>query len=166
MIWHQIAQQSFWWQQQFFKDGAANEKVSWPANTRRIAIRALQRNFYFARPENVLIAMLCDSDIDARRTDVNKIRAIRAAHDTTKIGSSLKQIHEGIASHSSKVRMFLLLTLNIKARPYWELTDLNHWTVTEPSYSITLSNEDLLKIYNTPLSLKHQLLDLKNEMGW
>ena len=95
---------------------------------REESLRVLQRNRFFAHPENILLAMLCDSDV--HRIDVNKIRENWAADHRTKKGSSSEQMHEGVASHTYTVRKFLLPTLNMKAKCYYELTDLNDSTVT------------------------------------
>ena len=47
------------------------------AQIRTVALNVLQRNAYFAHPENVLLGMLGDNDENLRRLAVNKIAALR-----------------------------------------------------------------------------------------
>jgi len=77
-----------------------------------------------------------------RRVGANKVRSIRATHHT---GSETEE----------SIQVSTTNTQYMQARSYNELTDLNDSTATEPSITmVDLSNEDLLKLYNTPLVLK------------
>ena len=52
---------------------------------RSIASKVVQRNAFFAHPENVLLGMLGDDDEEIRRLVVNKIQGLR--------GKSLQHVH-------------------------------------------------------------------------
>ena len=53
-----------------------NSKISL-GEVQKIAIEVLQRNAYFAHPENIVLGMLCDEDECLRTIAVNKVQSIR-----------------------------------------------------------------------------------------
>ena len=81
-------------------------------NVVKIGLDVLQRNGYFAHPENVLVAMLEDDNEDLRRLAVNKIFAIRSKIPNVVIendnfeGGFIKPV--GVFDDSSTIRKFLI----------------------------------------------------------
>ena len=91
-------------------------------------MRVLQKNAYFAHPENLLWGMLCDENESVHRIDVNKIQDIRRnSHYQCQIinyqdsEASLSQSNDG---SRVAVRKFIFPKLNVKAKAYYQLVNL------------------------------------------
>ena len=95
-------------------DSLSNEEI------REVALDALQRNRYFAHPENLLIAMLRDGDEQIRRMAVTKMIALRK-----ELVSSFA-VEESFTSErqSSPIHLFHVPTINVKTDVHYQLADI------------------------------------------
>ena len=101
-----------------------------PAYLKKIVDPVLQRNAYFAHPENILICMLCDDRARIRELAVQRILAAVAR-------SKLK---EGI-------RVFRVPKINLNAKDYTNLIDWKKVNITEPPLTSRLSEQELRSLY-------------------
>lgn len=92
---------------------------------RIIIDKVIQRNAYPAHPENVILASLCDNDINIRQQAVNFIVAARKS------------------SSEKYVRKFVVPVLNFEANNYVELIDWQKCDITEPPLTMHLTDETL-----------------------
>ena len=128
-------------------------------NVVKIGLDVLQRNGYFAHPENVLVAMLGDDNEDLRRLAVNKIFAIRSKIPNVVIendnfeGGFIKPV--GVFDDSSTIRKFLIPKINFMAKSYHKMVNMNLPDITEPPATRLLSNEAINSLRLTPLRLDH-----------
>ena len=131
-----------------------------------ISMKVIQRNAFFAHPENVLLAMMGDEDADVRRIAVNKIQAIRGnlpnfviesgQFDSGTIEQSDEEDQPSASSNlDSEIRRFLIPKLNTNAKVYHKLVNLNSPDVTEPPATKQYRNDEIEIIRNVPLVLKH-----------
>ena len=118
---------------------------------RDIAFKSLQRNAFFAHPENVLVAMLGDADPDNRRVAVNKIQKIRSKYQEASTSSST----DTETKKNEAVRKFVIPKINRKSRSLKTLVDLEDNTIQEPPLTRNLSTEDLEDVLESPLVFKH-----------
>ena len=125
---------------------------------RSTALKTLERNSYFAHPENVLLSMLSDEDYQVRCMAVNKVLAIRGVQEVGRVvipadvfeGGDQFDDHE--ESHSmatmqadvSNVRRFCRPKINNKAK-------INRAEIKEPPTIKHICDENLAKIRQTPL---------------
>jgi hypothetical protein len=97
----------------------------------------LQRNSYFAHPENILIAMLGDSNKKMRCFAVDQILKTRKC-----------------PQHCSKtVRSFSIPTINFAASDLCGLIDWKQEAVTEPPLTRDMSNESIVCCKRIPLQI-------------
>ena len=107
-------------------------------------MKNIRYNAYFAHSESILLCMLADADPDARRLAVNKIMNLRGnlpmfsynddfegGHVETDENGEFQQVVE------SDIRRFCVPKINIDAKVYYRLINLNAQGVTEPP--VTLS---------------------------
>lgn len=92
----------------------------------------IQRNAYFAHPENLLIAMLLDEQESIRKQAMNCI--LQCRKNNTKKG----------------VRKFVVPKLNFNAKHYTNLIDWNKTTITEPPLTKNLNYDQLMEIVTNP----------------
>ena len=130
---------------------------------RSITAEVIQYNAYYAHPENVLISMLGDDDDDVRRIAVNKILNIRGALpgfevDDDFVGgeAEIEDDEEDFIEPvvvTSNVRRFCVPIINLEAKSYHRLINLNSQDVTEPPLTKTMSVEDIEGFRASPLRL-------------
>ena len=108
-----------------------------PSDVRKIVKPYVSRNAYNAHPENLLIAMLDDSDDAIREKAVNIIKDIRATKQPP----------------TRPVRAFSVPKLNYDADNYHTMIDLESETLTEPPLTYELTDDDLDLIKEEPLTL-------------
>ena len=106
--------------------------------SQRTVERVLQDNSYWAHPENILIAMLGDSQEVIRRRAVLTIRSARQRYDET-----------------SHPRQFRPPQLNFRAQFYHTMINWEELEVTEPPLTMEMTEEQLLNVIETPLELPH-----------
>ena len=140
---------------------------------RDIALSNVLRNSYWAHHENILISMLADHDPTVRNRAVNRILIIRgdlADEEVTHedfVGGDLSSEGESSDRESDDqnvditnrkrhgfVRKYRQPKVNQNAKSYHELINVSMAT-TEPPITIPLTNEDLIKIRDVPLVMKH-----------
>lgn len=139
-----------------FTNGATNllnmvKRVNtfYKKEVRDIALKSLQRNAFFAHPENVLVAMLGDADPDNRRVAVNKIQKIRLKVQKTSTNSSIERQRNG------NVRKFVIPKINRKSRSLKTFVDLEDNTIEEPPLTRDLSTDELEDVIENPLIFGH-----------
>lgn len=134
-----------------------------------IALKTLQRNAFFANPENILLGMLGDEDEDTRRIAVNKIHALRGNTITSAVifdsdnfdGGALEQSdseedeQSDTPASTATVRKFMIPKLNFGAKCYYKLVNMNVLELTEPPILRSLSNSDIDEVRRTPLRMNH-----------
>ena len=94
----------------------------------------LQRNAYWAHPEQLLLGMVADEDAETRLKAVRHIQVARQRQ-------------------TDDVRQFSLPTLNFDASSYIELIDWSTETVTQPPLLRHLTDDQLQAIQHTPLQM-------------
>lgn len=93
-----------------------------------IVLKTIQRNSYFAHPENILLAMLQD--------DASQIRelALRRVLDARK------------GTPTEKVREFCIPELQVNATNYYDLIDWVNVKVTEPPMTMKYTDAEISKL--------------------
>ena len=104
----------------------------------------VKKGAYYAHQENVLIAMINDSNVTLRELGFQRILKARQKSKKT-------------SRHPSIIRQFRVVEINIKAENYAELLhrESNHQR-TEPPITIAISKEELFAY------IKHEKSWLKN----
>lgn len=107
------------------------EAISYLKPVYRTVIEAsIQRNGFYAHPENILIAMLQDDQEQIRRLAFDRIRKARSTSD------------------ASTIRRFTVPAINFKAKTYYNLIDWTKVNITEPPLTKDLSLTELQTIVN------------------
>ena len=99
-----------------------------PAYLKKIVDPVLQRNAYFAHPENILICTLCDDRARICELAVQRILAARS------------KLKEGI-------RVFRVPKINLNAKDYTNLIDWKKVNITKPPLTSRLSEQELRSLY-------------------
>lgn len=100
-----------------------------------IVQKCIRRNAFFAHSENVLLAQLSSQKRPYRIDAVNKILTIR----------------DRIIDRD--VRLFKVPTLNFNARSWTDMSFVNESCMTEPPFTLQMSEEKLHEIVDTPLEV-------------
>lgn len=95
---------------------------------REIVDTVIERNSYFAHPENVLIGMLNDQRLSVRKMALKRILRARSLRKTT------------------KVRIFKAPPINFAAKNYYDMIDWDMLKITEPPLTAALSETELKSI--------------------
>ena len=103
----------------------------------KIAVEVVRRNSFFAHPENVILGMLASPDSRIREKGITHILCLR---EKTK---------------STTIRKFVVPQVDIKAKCFHEISDLNDDNLEEPPLTRNLSFNELKSISEAPLILKH-----------
>ena len=126
---------------------------------REKAVENLQKNSFFAHPENVLVSMLGDSDEKVRRLAVNKINSFRGKSVDYHIpnedfvgGYLFKDAGKG--DHND-IRRFCLPKINLEAKTYYTLVNLKGQELIQPPAVRSLTDAEIDEIRNTPLKLNY-----------
>ena len=128
---------------------------------RETALKVVQRNAFFAHPENVLVAMLGDSNEDIRRLGVNKVLSMRGKLPPFNIpngnfkGGYVDSKNEEDVSEAQEnvhVRQFHVPALNLRAKSYHNLVDLNCCHQQPPAIEHLT---DIEQCRTKPLQLNH-----------
>ncbi|EDV19921.1 uncharacterized protein TRIADDRAFT_61538 [Trichoplax adhaerens] len=101
------------------------------SNQQKIIDEVIQRNAYFAHPENLLLAMLTDDDKSLRESAFEKILFARRY---------IKRIN---------VRQFKIPKIDFNAASYAEMIDWQREAITEPPLTMPLSELELRQIVET-----------------
>ena len=129
-----------------------------------IAMKVVKYNAFSAHPENVLLCMLADEDDDARRIAVNKIMNMRGRLPDFRIdddfeGGSIELDDEDDQPRGERenqdVRRFCVPKINVEAKVYYRMVNLNDPGVTEPPVTKRMSIEQIEQFRTKPLRLGH-----------
>ena len=112
----------------------------------KIAVAVLQRNVYFAHHENILLAMLADSDHNVRLLAVNKILSIRV---------SKKNLDNVGRDQEVDVRKFIIPKIKANAKTYYFLSSLSLKDMHEPTALKHLLNKEIKALQHHKLNLEH-----------
>ena len=96
-----------------------------PDDVQKVVIPVLQRNAYFAHPENILIAMLADENASIRELAWRRIKKSRSEE------------------LSKKVREFKIPELNFECNDYHDIISWQSIDVTEPPATMAISETEL-----------------------
>ena len=120
--------------------------------------------------------MLADSDEDVCRIAVNKIMSLHRKLPSFNIPNSFNDNgyfeqndeddvleDEENASNSDHVRKFKVPVINLKAKVYYNLINLNNPDIEQPPAIRAMTDEMINDICMTPLSLKHPCHNQKFE---
>ena len=106
---------------------------------RFIASKVVQRNAFFAHPENVLLGMLGDDDEEIRRLAVNKIQGLRGKslqhsipNDNFRGGYVENCQNTKDAISKSNITIFQVSIINFNARSFHQMVNLNGREVNQP----------------------------------
>jgi hypothetical protein len=100
--------------------------------------KTLNTNSYYAHPEWILLAMLCDDSPDIRAMAISKIKDLRE-----------QEQH----NPSEEIRVFVKPTLQWSASKFYDLIDWKETDFYEPPLTMDLSLDALESISHTPLVL-------------
>ena len=99
---------------------------------RSIASKVVQRNAFFAHPENVLLGMLGDDDEEIRRLAVSKIQGLRGKSlqhsiPNDNFGGGYVENCQNTEDPVSKIniRIFQVPIINFNARSFHQMVNLN-----------------------------------------
>jgi hypothetical protein len=95
-----------------------------PDDVRSEVDKCIQKNAFFAHPENVLLAMVVDE-----RKEIRELAA--------------RRIKEARKSNSKEIRKFHLPNINVDADEYYNLLDWQHFPRTEPPMLMTASDDEI-----------------------
>ena len=146
-----------------------------------IVKEVVQRNAFFAHPDQLLLAMRTDRDEAVRREAVNKIRKLRDQYIPITEDEAYPEVEEdGEKPHidedlliptddeaeedteaiekthdmpSKNIRKVILPKLKFHATNYHHMIDWNTELKTEPPFLTSLSDEEVLGILEKPLSV-------------
>ncbi|KAK2578323.1 hypothetical protein KPH14_012624 [Odynerus spinipes] len=127
-VWFSIKMQSS------FKDGAKHifKMISFsrylPENLKSVIDAVIERNSFFAHPENLLVSMLFDTRSHVRELSLKRILKAR------------------VNDVSARVRVFKIPKLNFSAEDYIDVIVWNECQVTSPPILFKYSNEELIRI--------------------
>jgi len=138
-------------------------------NVLDIAKLTLQRNAFFSHPENIMLSMLGDSNLEIRKLAINNIKVLRSekrvarpmvedylAQPDDEEDDCVKDIQQTIEAEpltSANVRQFLVPKLDFNAKSYYQLVPLDQLRMCEPPAIRDLTDQQLDNILEQPLRL-------------
>ena len=119
-------------------------------STQKVVLPVIQRNAYFAHPENVLLSMLQEKNGKTRELAWTRIQEARNRQtEEGKKGKSTlkKKPKKGTRSEAAKstVRRFVIPPLKSDAKKYSELFDWKAKYVYEPPFTRKYSDDDITR---------------------
>ena len=93
----------------------------------RIVLPVIQRNGYYAYPENILLAMVHDKNKDTRELSLRRILKARKIE----------------AEHGKCVRLFKIPKINFDATAYYDLIDWQNILITSPPLLFDVTHDDI-----------------------
>ncbi|KAK3924212.1 2,6-dihydroxypyridine 3-monooxygenase [Frankliniella fusca] len=105
-----------------------------PERIKKVIDPVIERNAFFAHPENILLAMLVDHDDNVRQLGVEKVLQARldAENSTSDAPKSIRPFH--------------VPKLNFEAECYWRLIDWETTTVTPPPFVVEMKVDELRQL--------------------
>ncbi|CAH0555113.1 unnamed protein product [Brassicogethes aeneus] len=104
-----------------------------PQDLKDVIDSVIQRNGYFGHPENMLLAMLADTNKTMRELAFRQIMKIRSHSDL-----------------QTQVRTFILPKFNFEAADFYDLLLRQECALTKPPLLRNVSENDLIKIVENP----------------
>ena len=131
---------------------------------RDISLPVVERNAFFAHPENILLGMLGSEDEEIRRLGVNKVLSFRKEIPRYNINPDYEngRTQEEIETQSG-IRKFQVPKININADVFYRMVDVDDISVQEPPLLKHLSTHDIENIRSVPLKLGHPCHNQKVE---
>ncbi|KPU75627.1 uncharacterized protein Dana_GF26820 [Drosophila ananassae] len=108
-----------------------------PKRLLKVVDPVIQHNAYFAHPENLLLSMLTDENLNLRKIGLQRILKAREKTPTAE----------------TSVRSFLLPKLNFNATKYYEMIDWSSIVVSPPPVLRNVSNAVLVSSIDNQLSI-------------
>ena len=135
----------------------SNKKV------KHVALQNVQKNAFFAHPENILLAMLGDDNKDVRKRAVSRVQAIRETSEnldhnlTSENPKSLDKSDEfNMYDSCVNVRRFEVpKAINTNAESFFEMVNLDDSDFRQPPAINDLSSSEIASIADNPLKLDH-----------
>ena len=135
----------------------ARRVIKFPdSGIRKTVFKTLERNSFFAHPENVLLCMLSKQDQQVCSLAVNKILAIRNGQpENEKIpandffgsyNSDVESSSECSDNPAPDVCIFQKPKLNVKAKVYYKMVNMNLASLTESPIAMYKSQKELIAI--------------------
>ena len=135
----------------------SNEEV------KRVSLQNVQKNVFFAHPENILLAMLGDDNKDVRKQAVSRVQAIR---ETSKnLDHNLTSENPKLLDKSDEFNMYdpcvnvtrfeVPKAINTNAKLFFEIFNLDDSDFRQPPAINDLSSSEIASVG----------LDMKEEMG-
>ena len=106
-----------------------NLRVKKDNQGRKLSFKVLQRNVYFANPENMLLAMLVDDKEEVCNKALMQILTIRKIKSTRNNGS---KSGERPTTSDNFIRRFFILSINFEATRYNEMANNLSASTEEP----------------------------------
>ena len=122
---------------------------------REIALRVLERNAYFAHPQNILLGMLADENQEMRRIAVDKILKIQCLSSISAARKQPEPSTQKEICQNSSIRCFKVPALDPQAKEFYELVNLNEKEISQPPALVSFDNDSILKMQEAPLCLQH-----------
>ena len=135
--------------------------ATFPQKTvKSIGLDTLQRNSFFVHLANALLSMLSDTSSDVRKAAVYRIQCLRAIMEPVNQSKINMQKSEDKNDSSDTIptptiRKFLLPQVNLQARSYHKMTNVNTTNMTEPPLLRLFPDQKIEEITTTPLKLHH-----------
>ena len=121
-----------------------------PANERSVVSPVIERGFFWAHPEQLLLGCLGSSDEDVRARAVAKIIAVRQGEGQ---GQALKDKGRKRKRAESDVRIFHLPKPNYDATHFSEMIFWDQESITEPPLLRDYSNDQIRAFEKEPLEV-------------
>ena len=110
-----------------------------------VLLPVVQRNCYFAHPENILLTMVNDSDASIRKLGWSRILDARRNEEQAELQPKRKRRRPTSRSPAAPIRQFRVPKLKKKPQNYRDLVNWNQVKVTEPPFTKKYSIEDLVR---------------------
>ena len=101
----------------------------------------MQRNAYFAHPENILLAMIYDEDAPTRKMAWEKILKARHSEFKEKSKSGKKRTEKN--KQGNKIRTFKVPTLDFGAKRFYDIIDWDSIELTVTPLIVQLSEAEI-----------------------
>ena len=141
----------------------------------KVAHKTIQRNAFYAHPENILRSMLADNDKSLREKAVAKVielrKEARQGHEEEGEGEKGEEEEDDKwedeeddlsasfhlepskreAIHKASVRLFRVPDVNFEAKSYPDLIFWSKAIFSEPPVTMSLSNEEIMGFVDQPM---------------
>ena len=133
----------------------SNEEV------KHVALQNVQKNAFFAQPENILLAMLGDDNKVVRKQAVSRVQAIRETsenldHNLTSENPKSLDKRDNMYDPCVNVRRFEVpKVINTNAKSFFEMVNLDDSDFRQPPAINDLSSSEIASVADNPLKFDH-----------